>query len=311
MIYPTFFDSKNSANLFGLDKDLLFLLNLYNKQKFPKVLTLKGKKGSGKSTLVNHFLFSIFDSKNYDFENSKIINNSNFFNQFKNDIYPNIIYLKGHDFKSVKIDDIRDLKDKISKTTVLNKDRFIVLDDVEVFNKNSLNALLKLIEEPKNKNYFILINNKTLPLVETIKSRSIEINFFLNETKRLKIINDLVSFFDITERIDPIESLLSPGDFIKFNHIFTEYDISISNNLIDNISLLLDLYKKNKDILFINIIFFVVDFYFKNLETISNKKYDKNYIIKDFVLNNLNKFLLFNINQKSLLTSINNKLLYG
>ncbi len=308
MIYPTFFDPKNSTHLFSFKKKLTFFLDLYNKQKLPKVLMLTGKKGSGKSTLINHFLFSIFDNKNYDLKSFKLKNNSNFINQFKQNIFPNIIYLNGSNYKSVKIDDVRELKAQISKSTILDKDRFIVLDDVEFFNLNSLNALLKLIEEPGNKNYFFLINNKKKPLIETIRSRSIEINIFLNESDRLEVIKQLINILKITPCIDPKDSLLSPGDFIKFDYIFTEYNISIANNLVDNISLLLDLYKKNKDILFIDIIFFIVDFYFKNLSYDTSYQNNKNYEIKDFIFNNLNKFLLYNINQKSLINSVNNKL---
>ena len=40
---------------------------------------------------------------------------------------------------------------------MIDSDRFIVLDDIELFNVNSLNALLKIIEEPSKKNYFILL----------------------------------------------------------------------------------------------------------------------------------------------------------
>ena len=308
MIYPSFFDSKNSTNLFGSKKNLIFLQQLYKKQKLPKVLMFTGKKGSGKYTLINHFLFSIFDNKNYDLKNFRLQNNSNFLNQFRNNIFPNIIYLKGSDYKSIKIDDIRELKTKISQSAILNRDRFIVLDDVEVFNLNSLNALLKLIEEPNERNFFFLINNKTKPIIETMRSRSIEINILLNESDRLEIIKELLSTFNITPYIDPIESLLTPGDYIKFNHIFTEYNIQIDNNLVDNISLLLDLYKKNKDIIFINVIYFVIDFYFKNLRYDKASQNDKNYEIKNFIFNNLNKFLLYNINQKSLINSLNNKL---
>ena len=191
MIYPSFFDSKNSTNLFGSKKNLIFLQQLYKKQKLPKVLMFTGKKGSGKSTLINHFLFSIFDNKNYDLKNFRLQNNSNFLNQFRNNIFPNIIYLKGSDYKSIKIDDIRELKTKISQSAILNRDRFIVLDDVEVFNLNSLNALLKLIEEPNERNFFFLINNKTKPIIETMRSRSIEINILLNESDRLEIIKEL------------------------------------------------------------------------------------------------------------------------
>ena len=114
MKFPTFFDSKNSKNLFGLKENFDFLNSLYLKKKLPNVLLLSGKKGLGKSTLVNHFLFSIFDPNNYDSEKFTLNKKSNFFNQFINDIFPNIIYLKGSDFKSVKIDDIQ-LKKKIFK----------------------------------------------------------------------------------------------------------------------------------------------------------------------------------------------------
>ena len=61
MTYPSFFESKNSLNLFSLEKDFNFFSSLYTKKKLPNILMLSGPKGSGKSTLINHFLFSIFD----------------------------------------------------------------------------------------------------------------------------------------------------------------------------------------------------------------------------------------------------------
>ena len=59
--------------------------------------------------------------------------------------------------EAVKIEDIRNLKKKILKSSLLDKDRFIIFDDIELLNINSLNALLKIIEEPSEKNYFILM----------------------------------------------------------------------------------------------------------------------------------------------------------
>ena len=59
MEFPNYFDPKNSLNLFGLEKDFQFLSSLYSIQKLPKVLMLSGPRGVGKSTLINHFIFSI------------------------------------------------------------------------------------------------------------------------------------------------------------------------------------------------------------------------------------------------------------
>lgn len=310
MNYPIFFDSKNSINLFGLEQNFNFLSKLYSEKKLPKVLMFTGDQGVGKSTLINHFLLSIFDTSNYNKDSNSVISTSNFTNQFKNDIFENIIYINGSDFKSVKVDDIRNLKFKILQSTILTKDRFIILNDVELFNKNSLNALLKIIEEPTKNNYFFLINNKSKPLLETIKSRTLEIKIILKEDQRLRIINNLISAFGLKSTLDPEKSKLSPGNFIKFNYICSEYDISLNTDFIENLSLLLNLYKKHKDVLFINLIFFIADYFFNDLHKKNIIKKDKVFELKNYFFDNLNKFFLYNINQTSLLNTLSNKLNY-
>ena len=175
MDYPKYFNPKNSLKLFGLEENFNFLSSIYSKDKLPKVLMLSGLKGTGKSTLINHLLFSIFDSQNYNKSNHSLSDTSVFYKKFREGIFQNILYVKGSDFRSLKIEDIRNLKSVIQQSSMINSDRFIVLDDIELFNVNSLNALLKIIEEPSKKNYFILINNKTKPILDTIKSRSLEL----------------------------------------------------------------------------------------------------------------------------------------
>ena len=78
MNYPVFFDNKNSLNLFNLRENFKFISELYSKKNLPKVLMFTGNKGSGKSTLINHFLYSVFDSDNYDKETLSIAENSIF-----------------------------------------------------------------------------------------------------------------------------------------------------------------------------------------------------------------------------------------
>ena len=89
-------------------------------------------------------------------------------------------------------------------------------------------------------------------------------NFCYN--KEIKIIKELIKFYNIDTVLDPEQSKLTPGNFIKFNYAFDEYNISPTDNFTDNLSKLLNLHKKNKDILFIDIVFYLSDFYFKNLK---------------------------------------------
>tara|TARA_B100001057_G_scaffold172150_1_gene172915 strand:+ start:153 stop:1088 length:936 start_codon:yes stop_codon:yes gene_type:complete len=308
MNYPIFFNTKNSLNLFDLKDNFEFISNLYSQQNLPKVLMFTGNKGSGKSTLINHFLYSIFDINNYDKEKLSISENSIFLKQFQSNIFSNIIYINGADYKSIKIEDIRNLKKRILQSTISKRDRFIIFDDIELFNNNSLNALLKIIEEPSKKNYFFLINNKGKPLIDTIKSRALEIKIILNEKQRLEIINKLINFYSLDLFLDPKTSYLSPGNFLKFNYICKEYNILVTNNLVENFSILLSVFKKKKDILMINLLFYLTDEYLKQMKIKNLLKNEKIFEIKNFITDNLNNLILYNINQNSLIHAINEKI---
>ena len=259
-------DPKNSLVLFELGDKLDFLIHLHKSKKFPKVLMISGKKGVGKFTLINHFLTYVYNKDDYDLKNKSINNKTNFYKQYVNDIFPNIIYLSGNNFKNVKIEDIRDLKSTILKTNMSKKERFIILDDIELFNINSLNALLKIIEEPLSNNYFVLINNKTKPLIETIYSRSLEIKVLLKNETRIQVIESLIKKNNLEVFIDFNSSNLSPGNFLIFNKIFEENKINVDEDFLKNVETLLNLYKKTKNINLINVILFLTDCHFYNLQ---------------------------------------------
>ncbi|MDC1130547.1 AAA family ATPase [Pelagibacteraceae bacterium] len=308
MTFPPYFNAKKSFKLFGLINDFNLLKKLYLANKLPHAIILSGNKGSGKSTLINHFLYYLFDKKNYDENNLELNVASDFHNQFINNIFPNIIYLNGSDYNNNKIEDIRNLKKIIYQTSISDKPRFIIFDDVELFNNNSLNSLLKIIEEPSKKNHFILIDNKSKPLLKTIHSRCLDFKIILNEDKRHDIIESLIKLFNLKVVIDKKESKLTPGSFIKFNYILDENKISLNEDFQQNLEYMLKLYKKEKNIIFIDMILFLTNNYFNNL----NKKniYSKEKIInnKNFVFENINKFFLYNLNQNALLSSIKNKM---
>lgn len=301
----------NSLTLLELDGYFKSFIKLYEIKKFPKVTMLTGTKGIGKSTLVNHFLNYVYDKDSYDLENNTINTQSNFNKQYLSNTFSNIIYLSGENFKNIKVDNIRDLKSKLLKTTILNKERFIIFDDVELFNINSLNALLKIIEEPTIKNYFILINNKTRPLIDTIPSRSLEFKIKLTNSMRLSCIEKLIKINNLEVKIDYKSSWISPGCFLNFNNILIHQEIDINDDFLINIKNIFDLYKKNKDKNLIDLSLYIADFYFKKL--IENKLENIESIIekKTFIIKSINKFFIYNLNQTALINALNNKLSNG
>ena len=184
--------------LYGFDKHLSNFIKLSEKKRLPQILMLSGKKGQGKFTFVHHFLAIFFDKKNYDISLKIIKDNNKIAINLKENLNPDILYFSCEN--NIGIEEIRNLRSNLQKTSLNNNIRYVIFDDIEYLNNNCVNALLKTIEEPSDTNYFILINNQNKILLDTLRSRSIEIKIFINKKERINIIKNLIS-----ENNEPIQ----------------------------------------------------------------------------------------------------------
>ena len=301
-----YFHPKKTLKLIGHEKKISFLMELINENKLPKVLLLTGDKGIGKFTLINHLMFYYFDQKNYDIKNFEI-KSSSFYKKILQNIYPDIIYLNGSDFKNVKIEDIRKLKNDLQKLPIYNDKRFIILDDVETFNLSCLNGLLKIIEEPGTNNYFIMINNKSQLLLDTIKSRSLEIKILLNNEQRNKIFSFLLNNFEQRQLLEGDLINVSPGNLLKFNYLIEINNININDKFLNGLNKILNLYKKDKNLFYKDFLLFFTEYYLKKNKS---KMFldEKTFIEKrSFLIKNISNFFSFNLNQNTFLNSIQNQ----
>ena len=307
---PINFKDSYSLKLIGMNTYFNEMIKLYDVKKFPKILLLNGKKGLGKFTLVMHFINYLF-SKNEKIPYNiveKIINvNSPFYNSLIKKTSQDIIFIQAEENKSIKIEDIRNLKSILSNSSLSSNPRFIVIDEVEFLNSNSVNALLKTLEEPSANNFFILINNQQTKLVETISSRCLQTNIFLRSSQRCEIINYLIEDREIQNLIDTNNNL-SPGNFIKYNEIYLKYKINKNDNILTKLNILINAYKKDKDKSLINLAYFVIDnsFFFKIQNNINEIEFLLN--TKSSIINTINDYVYFNLNINSVLNSIKIKL---
>ena len=304
MIEKDYYNPKDSLKLIGLDSYFDQLMNLYVGKNFPKVIMLSGEKGIGKFTLINHLLNYIFNEKSYDKTNNLIDKNSLIFDHIKNNTFPNIIYLKNFENNSLKIEDIRNLKNNLSKSILQPGPRFTVFDDVEFLNNNCINALLKIIEEPTKTNFFILINNKQKSILETITSRCIIFNIFQSIDNKKKVIEYLITKNNLEHCFDWVNSNVSPGLFLHFNELYLNNKLNEDTNIITKIIILMDQYKKNKNKIIINLIIHLIDRYFFNIIKIKN---DNALLIinkKNSIIKKINDFVQYNLNTKSTISLI-------
>ena len=84
--------------------------------------------------------------------------------------------------KAIKVDQVRELIEKISLTSHAQGYRVIIVSPADALNINASNSLLKTLEEPPANTVLILITDKPSKLMATIRSRTQMIRFELPET---------------------------------------------------------------------------------------------------------------------------------
>ncbi len=98
----------------------------------------------------------------------------------KADSHPDLLILSPEeDAKVIKVDQIRELIDKISLTGHSYGYRVIIISPADSLNINASNSLLKTLEEPPANTILILISDKPSKLMATIRSRTQMIRFEL------------------------------------------------------------------------------------------------------------------------------------
>ena len=158
--------SNNQKQLFNFDNIFLNIINLYDKKKLPNKILFSGPKGTGKATLAYHLANYVFSKKEelpYDINTFKINDLNKSYKLILNNSQPNFHLIDVlSDKKIIEVSQIRQMINYANKTAFNNSERIVLIDNTENLNLNSLNALLKIVEEPNENIIFIIIfdNNK-------------------------------------------------------------------------------------------------------------------------------------------------------
>jgi DNA polymerase III delta prime subunit len=290
------------------------LIELHEIEKLPRVMLFTGKKGIGKFTLVNHFLNYVFTKATkhpYSFKKKELDSSSIFYNSLLNGSSQNVIFFNRENKQNVKIDDIRNLKSQLSKSSLVDRERFIIIDEVEFLNVNCVNALLKILEEPSSNNYFILISNEQKKILDTLLSRCSKTKVYLSSIDKNNIIDHLTTLYDIEISSTFNTPDVTPGLFLRYNEILQRNKIDSQDNIFSKINKLLYVYKKNKDKTVINLCNLLVEQHFYQLAINNNNRVNLLVNLKISILKNINDFVEYNLNINSVINTIENKLNNG
>ena len=307
-------EPKSNINLYGLESYFSECASLYDENRLPNKILFSGKKGLGKSTLAYHIINYVC-SKNEDNKYDKINNVINLENKsfklIQNNTHPNFYLIDIFDEKkNIDIEQIRTMITYTNKSNFNNNPRFVLIDNIEFLNKNSINALLKIVEEPKNNLFFILIHNNETKILTTLISRCITFKINLSFKDVVSVSNKIINknIFEILKK-NLINHYCSPGQIFRLINYANEKKIDLKNQTLEE--LLINLIDKNsykKNTYVKELLIDLIQLFIFNKYKVSNNKINLIKIYHDFMykIYNTNKF---NLDEESLFLEFKIKLL--
>ena len=303
----------NQLSLFGHHNDLQNFINLYLDKRLPNKILLSGEKGIGKSTLGYHlvnFILSTDEDLSYDVKNFLINPENKSFKLIINKSNPNFISIDViDDKKSIDINQIRNLISTLNKSSFNNKPRFVLIDNIELLNINSVNALLKILEEPNDNIYFILINNnkKILP---TLKSRCLNFKIQLSSSQSSDITNQILNdnFMNLINA-ELINNYSTPGKILNLLNFAKQNDVDLKEiNLKELIKEIIMDKKYKKDLSIKHLLYSLIEIYFRKNISIKNTKLID---IHNYFLKKINNTKIYNLDDETLLMEFDERVLNG
>ena len=301
----------NQIKLFAHKEQFENLIKLYGQNKLPNKILFSGEKGIGKCTLSYHlvnYILSADEENSYDVKNLTINKENKSFKLIQNKSNPNFILIDVLDEKkNIDIDQIRNLISSLNKSSFNKKPRIVLIDNIDLLNINSINALLKILEEPNENVNFILINNnkKILP---TLKSRCLNFKIQLNFNQSIDTINKILNnnIYDLLN-IDLINHYNTPGQLFNLINLQNQFDLNLKEmNLKDLILFIIKNKHYKKDFIINELIYSLIEFYLRSKISVDDISLIN---IKDYFLKKINDTKKFNLDEETLLMEFEDKVL--
>ena len=240
--------SINQLNLFGYEKLFKNLIQQNNNNNLPNKIIISGLRGIGKTTFSYHlinYLFSKNEEFKYDLENYRINQHNKSFKLIQKLVHPNFYQIDlEYGKKMIEIEKIRKSFNFSNRSSFNDQKRIILINNINYLSKSSANALLKIIEEPNDNLFFILIHDSTTRILDTIRSRCITFRQSFSKLECEKIFENITN-----EKYSEIfneelhEFFFTHGELILLHKLSQDEGFNLKNA---NINFFLKLFLKLK-----------------------------------------------------------------
>lgn len=250
----------NLKENFQLEQPIFYkiLFNCFHSKKIPHAFLLVGKN----SSQAAHFIAKALICEN----DLLACNDCHECQRVDNHNYGDLIYANGKD-EIIKKGKIEYIQEQFSKSSLEGKAKIYLLENIEYSTPESMNSLLKILEEPTEGVYAIFTCQNINRVLPTIQSRCQIIQLLPNSKKLLKeqlmnkdmlmddinILTEIFSTYDECEKY--IESEFFDGLKLEVFHFIEDLYFHRENLVINVETHLLKNYKEKENIkLFLNML---------------------------------------------------------
>jgi len=169
--------------LFGHEEIIQCLIQMRTGNRLHHALLFEGAQGIGKASLAFHLAWQILADRPAD-SFAFIDENCPHWRQIALGCHPGLLHIsRPFDAKTAKfrnaitVDEMRKVNHFMHHAQANHGWRIVIIDPADDMNRNSANALLKILEEPPHKALFLLISHHKGRLLPTIRSRCQSLHF--------------------------------------------------------------------------------------------------------------------------------------
>ena len=157
---------------------------------------------------------------------------------FDDDNHPDYYEINKDAGESIKIDEIRQMQDRIIEKPITSEKKVYVINNAENMTVEAQNCLLKTLEEPPEFITIILVSNNENTILTTIKSRCTKVVFTEENTKELTE-EEKERYEELEKIFGNVEKYLSIDLLNKLDVLYKDKD-----NIFENLDFINEIFIK-------------------------------------------------------------------
>jgi len=216
----------NEDKLFGFEKEKKIFLDSYNSGRMHHAWLISGPQGIGKSKFAQHLAKFLLSSVTVSTTNLEFDNSSPASHKVDSQSHPDLLILDSNETEKgrIGVEETREIGKFLSLTAVESKYKVVIIDSVDDMNRNSANALLKLLEEPTKNVIFLVICHQLGKVIPTVRSRCRLLKVL--KPNEESFVNILIQSYPSLTRYDAKELYLKSNGSLTSAHILMDADNS-------------------------------------------------------------------------------------